>query len=191
MEVSPRAGLVLYGETGHRRAECCDADKIKRRIISMRREDRRAEPVGIIEQCKVCRIAMIAEGEPYIVPLNFGFEQKGERVSLYFHSAPEGRKISAMQGGVRVCFELDCEHKLFGEGDSAEACSYSFEYASVIGYGTVHFIETLDEKKRALGHIMKHQTGRDEFTFGDRAVENICVFKLRVESMDGKRCRKS
>ena len=154
----------------------------------MRREDRRAEPIGIIEQCKICRVAMIAGGQPYIVPLNFGFEQRCGGVSLYFHSAREGRKISALGENPRVCFEMDCEHQLFAKNDSGDGCSYSFEYASVIGYGTVRFISGLAGKKRALEHIMKHQTGRGGFTYGDKAVENICVFELRVESMDGKRC---
>lgn len=57
----------------------------------MRRSDREVldldEILDIIEACDVCRIAMVDDGVPYIVPMNFGYMFDGEKLHLCFHSA--------------------------------------------------------------------------------------------------------
>ena len=47
----------------------------------------------IIRRCRVCHLAMCDEGQPYVVPLNFGYDGG----FLYFHAAPEGRKIDIIK----------------------------------------------------------------------------------------------
>ena len=43
----------------------------------MRRKDREVldfdEIIGILDKCKVMHLAMIREGKPYSVPVNFGY----------------------------------------------------------------------------------------------------------------------
>ena len=62
----------------------------------MRRADRQITDVKeiseILQGCKVCHLAMTDQGMPYVVPLNFGYVMEGEILTLYFHSAWEGRK---------------------------------------------------------------------------------------------------
>jgi nitroimidazol reductase NimA-like FMN-containing flavoprotein (pyridoxamine 5'-phosphate oxidase superfamily) len=59
----------------------------------MRRKDEAivefAEIEQIVRKSLVCRLALAEEDQPYIVPLSFGFKNS----TLYFHSAPKGRKI--------------------------------------------------------------------------------------------------
>ena len=78
----------------------------------MRRNDReikdRKEIDGIIRRCRVCRLAMCDDGQPYIVPLNFGYDGR----FLYFHAAPEGRKIDIIKRNNRVGFEFDILHDI-------------------------------------------------------------------------------
>lgn len=51
------------------------------------------EIMRIIKKCAVMRIRMTDEdGYAYIVPVNFGFEVQGQKCTLYFHSALEGKK---------------------------------------------------------------------------------------------------
>ena len=63
----------------------------------MRRKEReisdRNEIEAVILQADVCRLAMVDEASPYIVPLNFGFADN----SLYFHSAHKGRKVDILK----------------------------------------------------------------------------------------------
>ncbi|MDF2820784.1 MAG: 5-nitroimidazole antibiotic resistance protein [Clostridiales bacterium] len=154
----------------------------------MRRRDRevtrKEEIFDIIDQCKVCRIAMIDNGKPYIVPMNFGYEEIDDKLIFYFHSAKQGRKIDIMKSNNQVCVEMDCEHQLV-EADIA--CDYGYYFASLIGNGTVNFIDEITLKKHALLKIMSHQTGRDDFTFDDKSVQSVAVFQIIMDDYAGKR----
>ena len=88
----------------------------------MRRKDReitgRENIEPILRACKTCRVAMIADGAPYVVPLNFGYTWDDDGLTLYFHSGLKGKKIDALRADPRVCFELDTEQGVTGEGDT-------------------------------------------------------------------------
>jgi nitroimidazol reductase NimA-like FMN-containing flavoprotein (pyridoxamine 5'-phosphate oxidase superfamily) len=157
--------------------------------MKMRRADREVtdtdDKLGIIGRCKVCRLGMVDGDEPYMVPLNFGYEYAEGILFLYFHGAREGRKIDILRKNRRACFEMDGEHTLI-EGDAA--CTYSFAYESVIGVGLVEFIEDREEKARSLNLLMRHQTGEDrDFTYDKAPLDRVAVYRLRVESFTGKR----
>ena len=72
--------------------------------MKMRRMDRlvsdRARIGRIIADSAVCRVAVKDEEGLYIVPLSFGYVYEGDSLTLYFHSAKEGRKIRAMRSRV-------------------------------------------------------------------------------------------
>jgi len=154
----------------------------------LRRKDREVAETtdlcAILEQCKVCRIAMVDEGRPYLVPLNFGYEMVSEKLFLYFHCAKQGRKIEILKGNPQVCFEMDCEHQLI-EGDSA--CTYGYAYASLIGNGKASFIEDGGQKKHALAKILEHQTGKKDLCFDDRMIQNVTLFQIVSNDFTGKR----
>lgn len=50
------------------------------------------EICAVLDQCKVCRLAMNHDGYPYLVPMNFGYEREGNKIYLYFHGANAGTK---------------------------------------------------------------------------------------------------
>src|SRR5690606_17206986 len=80
--------------------------------------------------------------------VNFGYE--GGR--LYVHGPREGRRIDALRGTPRVCFEVD-------EGEIVRAevpCGFTSRFASVIGYGTARLLADAGEKRRGLDAIMRH-----------------------------------
>ena len=155
--------------------------------MKMRRADRvvtdPAEIRGIVSRCKVCRLAMQDEEGLYLIPLSFGARWEGDKLTLCFHSAGEGRKIAALRRDPRAAFEMDCGWQLTGQGDVG--CSYSCLFSSVTGRGTVRFLETAAEKTAALQTIMRQQTGK-EFCFTDKMVENVTVFTLEAEVCTAK-----
>ena len=67
----------------------------------MRKSDReiksKEEIIDIIKRCDVIRLAFNNGDYPYILPLNFGFEVKNDKVIFYLHSALEGTKIDIMK----------------------------------------------------------------------------------------------
>lgn len=161
----------------------------------MRRSDREIKEVGtileIIDQCKVCRLAMNDDEGVYIVPLNFGYEYAQDKLVLYFHSAGEGRKINALSQSQEICFEMDCAHRLL---EGKNACDYGYSFKSIIGYGQVTFIEELAKKSRALTFLMKQQAklvGEDlaQMTFDEHWLTTASVFELEVGRLTGKWCQ--
>ncbi|MGL5540462.1 MAG: pyridoxamine 5'-phosphate oxidase family protein, partial [Erysipelotrichaceae bacterium] len=107
----------------------------------MRRKDREVSEfskiIEIIDQCHICRLGFCDGEEVYIVPLNFGYESKEEKITFYFHSAKEGRKIELIKKGMPVGFEMDTNYHLHG---GPLACDYTAAFDSVIGNGTIHLV---------------------------------------------------
>jgi nitroimidazol reductase NimA-like FMN-containing flavoprotein (pyridoxamine 5'-phosphate oxidase superfamily) len=154
----------------------------------MRRKDREItdiqEILGVVSRCKVCRLAVAENNLPYVVPLNFGYEYKNGELVLYFHGAREGKKIAILKKNPEACFEMDGAHQLI---EGPEAARYSFAYESVIGFGTVEFVEEDEEKSRGLNLLMAHQSGKGDFTFPADQLRTVEVYKIKARSFTGKR----
>lgn len=152
----------------------------------MRRKDREVtdidELMQIIDQCKVCRIAMQDNEGLYIVPMNFGYNYENNQLVLFFHGAKKGRKVNALKENSDICFEMDCEHSLI---TADVACQYAYSFKSIIGNGKAIFIDDVEEKKTALTTLMKHQTGK-QFSFDDGMVNSVSLFKIIVDNYSGK-----
>lgn len=154
----------------------------------MRRRDReildRDEMLSIVSECDCCRLGLVDDGEAYIVPMNFGFEDRDGSLTLYFHCASEGRKLGIIGGGTEVSFEMDCGHAL-SPADSA--CAYSYEYKCVMGRGHIAPAANDDEKCRALRLIMAHYSGKSDWDFDGRIVSRLTVLKLTVTDWSCKK----
>jgi nitroimidazol reductase NimA-like FMN-containing flavoprotein (pyridoxamine 5'-phosphate oxidase superfamily) len=152
----------------------------------MKRKDREItdlnEILRIIEKCKVFRIATMDENGLYIIPLNFGYEYSSDKLSFFFHSAKEGRKVDAFPKNSKVAFEMDCENRLI---EASEACSYGYAFQSIVGNGEISLVEDSEDKKRALSLLMLHQTGKD-FVFDDNMAYTVLVYRVDVTNISAK-----
>jgi nitroimidazol reductase NimA-like FMN-containing flavoprotein (pyridoxamine 5'-phosphate oxidase superfamily) len=154
----------------------------------MRRSEREItginEKLAVIAQCKVCRIGLSENGHPYIVPLNFGYTWADNMLTLFFHSAHEGKKIDILQKNRNACFEMDCGHTL-REGE--KPCAYGFGYSSVIGFGSIEFIHEAEAKTHALNALMRHQTGKDaRYSYSEQELNAVAVYKMLVTAFTGR-----
>lgn len=151
----------------------------------MRRNDREIKEFGeilsVMKKCDVCRLAFNSEDYPYILPLNFGLETEGEKVTLYFHGADEGTKYELIAKDNRVCFEMDCSHRLVTDEEHGNC---TMEYESVIGQGQAEIVAE-GEKHRALSVLMKHYH-KEDFHFNEAVVPRTKVFKVTVNKLTGK-----
>ena len=120
----------------------------------MRRRDReitdREKMLEIVAECDCCRLGLVDNGEAYIVPMNFGFEDAGSALTLYFHCAAEGRKLDLIGSGADVSFEMDCSHLLRA---ADIACAFSYSYGCVMGRGHAAPATDNDEKHHALERL--------------------------------------
>ncbi|MCL1992264.1 MAG: pyridoxamine 5'-phosphate oxidase family protein [Spirochaetes bacterium] len=157
----------------------------------MRRKDKEIADMGeiieIVRECKVCRLALSDNDRPYVIPLNYGFTFENNQLTLFFHSAPEGKKNEIMKANPLACFEVDCAGSLI---EADDPCKYSYAFKSAIGFGKIVFVESPGEKARALNEIMKHQTGKDTlYNYPPESLEKLAVYKMLVEELTGKQKR--
>ncbi len=156
----------------------------------MRRKDREITDGkridDIITACTCCRLGFYDKGSVYIVPLNFGYENKNGTRIFYFHSAKQGRKIPLIEACPQVGFELDTDHRL---QPGRTACDYSMGFQSVIGSGVVAPIHDRGEKQRALQALMYQNTRRHGWDFSDEMTDAVYVFRLTVTSLSCKEHR--
>jgi nitroimidazol reductase NimA-like FMN-containing flavoprotein (pyridoxamine 5'-phosphate oxidase superfamily) len=150
----------------------------------MRRSDRRvadaAEVRELLMRAEVLRLGMVDAGEPYVLPVNFGYDPDAGK--LFVHSAPDGRKLSAISRQPRVCFEVDECRVTPGE----RACDWTAEFASVIGYGTARVLEDASETAAALEAIVSHYSGGTA-AVSPEDVRGVVVIEIDIEAMEGKR----
>ena len=136
----------------------------------------------IFDAGKVLHLGLAVDNEPYVVPMNYGYNWEGERPVLYLHSALKGKKLDMIRTNPKVFFEIDCDCTPF---EGAVPCQYGMAYSSVMGRGTARIVEDVEEKKEAMTMLMKTQTGKD-FTFEDRLVSIVAVIRIDVAEFTAK-----
>ena len=140
------------------------------------------EIIKILDKAKVLHLGLVDGDEPYVVPMNYGYEMDGDKLTIWLHGAPRGRKIDLMKTNPKVFFEMDCDITPF-EGDVA--CRYGITYSSIMGKGTATIIDDIDEKREALTFLMKTQTDKD-FVFDEKIVSIVSVIKLDISEYTAK-----
>lgn len=154
---------------------------------SNREVTRHEELTTLLDQCDVCRLGLSDDGQPYIVPLNFGYHWDETGLTLFFHCAGEGRKLDIIRRNNRVCFEMDHRHAL-KTGDLA--CQFSMNFESLIGEGLIEIVTDPSEKLAALNQIMRHYSDRTDWTFDEKVLAITTVLCLKATQFTGKRLNK-
>ena len=137
----------------------------------------------ILDTSKIVHVAMVDEGKPYMVTMNYGYVLEDGKLSLYLHGANKGRKIDVMKANPNVFVEIECDIHPFS-GDVA--CQYGMAYASIMGEGKATIIEDVEAKMKAMSTLMKSQTGMD-FSFNERLVSIVTVIRIDVEEFTAKK----
>ena len=153
----------------------------------MRRKDREVTDLNKIEEiiaaCECIRLGLNDDGKVYIVPVNYGYSCENGQYTFYVHGAAEGRKIEILKRNPEVGLELD---RNVGIVTTNTGCGHTALYQSIIGNGTVRFIENEEEKKAALNLVMKKNTGKDGWEFEPAVLERTCVYKIEVTELSCK-----
>jgi len=149
----------------------------------MRRKDREVKDPLVIEDIlqknNLVRVAWVIGGKPYLLPLHYGYVPG----RLYLHSAREGRKIEATKQAPEVCFEVSDSIEIL---PAETACGYTTRYRSVIGYGKIHIVEEVEEKRFGLSVLMRQITGREDWNIPEQALERVAVLRMDIIEVTGK-----
>jgi len=133
----------------------------------------------ILSKSEICRIAMVDDGKPYLLPFNYGYKDN----CIYIHSAVSGKKLDVLQKNNSVCFEIE---QFEGIYKHEKACKWTTTYRSVVGYGTVEIITDFDKKINGLEIIMAQHGDPEEHEFEARQINTMVILKLSITSLCGK-----
>lgn len=154
----------------------------------MRRLDRQIKDMSeiraILDKADVCRVAMADGSTPYLVAMNFGFQWEEALPGLYFHCAPEGRKLGILAKNPEVCFQMDTDHEIV-RGD--KGCSWGMKYKSVVGYGRLTEVTDPGERLLGLNLIMRHYGAQGPQDYAPEMLKKTKVLKLAVTELTGKK----
>ena len=125
---------------------------------------------ALLSACRIGRLGCVVNGEPYVVPINYVFEDE----SIYSHSLP-GRKIEALRAHPRACLQVD-------EIES------DFEWRSVIAYGNFEEIRLPGDRKSILSKLLARfplLTPVESVVAEDAGAPESVVFRLIVDHVTG------
>jgi nitroimidazol reductase NimA-like FMN-containing flavoprotein (pyridoxamine 5'-phosphate oxidase superfamily) len=139
-----------------------------------------------LRTAKVGHIASARDGQPFINPSTFWFDEENQRV--IFHSNVAGRVRSNLEENPRVCLEASELGKFL---PSNVALEFSLQYRSVLVFGTVSLLKDQAEARRALyGLIGKYfpymQPGREFRAITDKELRATSVYAIEIEAWSGK-----
>jgi nitroimidazol reductase NimA-like FMN-containing flavoprotein (pyridoxamine 5'-phosphate oxidase superfamily) len=128
------------------------------------------ESRALLSACRIGRLGCIDNGEPYVVPINYVFEDD----SIYSHSL-DGRKIDALRSHPRACLQVD---KI--END--------FSWISVIAYGVFEEIRVPSDRRSVLGKLLARfplLTPVESVMARDAGAPDSIVFRIRIDRITG------
>ena len=127
-----------------------------------------ADSRAILREGSLGRLGCIADGAPYVVPVNYLFDGQ----DIYIHSAP-GRKIDALRANPRACLQVD-------EIEDA------YHWRSVIAYGT--YEEISGEKMREEILVKLFNRLPNMTPVESKLVEGLkaaIVFRIKIDEITG------
>jgi nitroimidazol reductase NimA-like FMN-containing flavoprotein (pyridoxamine 5'-phosphate oxidase superfamily) len=135
----------------------------------------------VLKSTQYITLAMVDEGEPYLVSLSHGYDE--ETGKIYIHSASEGKKLFVLRKNPNVWGQAMLDH-----GYHKGECSHL--YASVMFKGKVHFIDDVEEKKHAfrvmIDHLEPNMEDRDRFSKSE-GIPSTVVGYIEVKEWTGKK----
>ena len=138
----------------------------------------------MIRRCDCIHLGLLDGDNPYVVPLNFGYERNGDQFTFYMHAATEGKKLDLIAAHPQASFCMDTGHQLV---TGAVPCSWSFRYESVMGQGKITILQDPEEKRRGLQRIMAHYSGgQEQAEFPDAMMKRVAILKLEAKNLTGK-----
>ena len=124
----------------------------------------------LLSTCRVGRLGCVDNGEPYVVPINYVFEDG----SVYSHSLP-GRKIEVLRANPRACLQVD-------------EIENDFVWRSVIAYGNFEEIRVPSDRRSILSKLLARfplLTPVESQMAQDAGAPDSVVFRIRIDRLTG------
>ncbi len=148
----------------------------------MRRKDRQITSEEAMEALAMGTWGVLSTcmgGTPYGVPLNYVYSRADN--ALFFHCAPEGKKLAILKSNSRVSFAVVTRAQIVSE-------RFTTYYESVIVSGTASVVEGEQEKKarmRQLCAALTPQTPADDCI--KNSLSAAALVRIDIDEIAGKR----
>lgn len=136
---------------------------------------------AIVKKGFYCSIAFPHEPYPYLVPMNYGYEND----TIYLHGALIGERakiIEESNGNCPVSVLIVTEAKLLLQGE--KACNLSAIHESVVIKGKASRVTEEEEKIFAVETLLR-QVKEEGRPISARMLEKTLFLKVTVEEMTG------
>jgi nitroimidazol reductase NimA-like FMN-containing flavoprotein (pyridoxamine 5'-phosphate oxidase superfamily) len=150
----------------------------------VRRKDREitdpAEMRQVLKTTKYVTIALCMDNEPYLVALSHGYDP--QRNCIYFHCAPEGKKLIYAQANPKVWGQAVLDYGVTDE------CDYA--YTSVHFEGKLTLISDATEKRHALETLVRQTSSTPEEKLTKVKPEKLAkttMGRIDITYMSGKK----
>jgi uncharacterized protein len=134
----------------------------------------------VLKATKYVTIALCKDNEPYLVALNHGYDET--KNCLYFHCAPEGKKLVYAQSNNKVWGQAVLDFSVTDE------CDYT--YTCVQFSGTFSLISDPEEKWHAMQVLVRQATPNPELKLSKIKPEKLqktTMGKIDINYLSGKR----
>lgn len=132
------------------------------------------EIIDFLESQFIGRLGCHINGETYIVPVNFVYQDN----AIYAHSG-EGKKIEMLRANPRVCFQVDKIDSMF-------------KWKSVILWGTFEELKDEERQRAMQGLILRimpntNDSARNPSHAIDPALQDsLIVYRINIEEGTGR-----
>ena len=141
---------------------------------------------AFLREARIGHIASLREGQPFINPSMFWFDE--EHHQIVFHSNLAGRIRSNIEANPKVCFEASELGKML---PSNVALEFSLQFRSVVVFGIARLLTNPEEARRVLyGLIQKYfpamTAGKEFREITDKELARTSIYAIQIEEWSGK-----
>jgi uncharacterized protein len=141
---------------------------------------------AFLREAKVGHIASARDGQPFLNPTTFWFDEAKHQI--IFHSNVAGRIRSNIEANSRVCFEASELGKML---PSNVALEFSLQFRSVIVFGTARLISDPAEAHRVMYELIHKYfpamtAGKEFREITDKELKRTSVYAVQIEEWSGK-----
>lgn len=137
---------------------------------------------GILDSAFVCHVGFSVDGQPYVIPTNFGRSND----TLYLHGSAASRMLRTLSEGVPVCVTVT---HVDGLVLARSAFHHSVNYRSAVILGTARLVTDSSEKMEALRifteHVLKGRWEEVRWP-NEQEMKATTVLALELEEVSAK-----
>jgi nitroimidazol reductase NimA-like FMN-containing flavoprotein (pyridoxamine 5'-phosphate oxidase superfamily) len=139
-----------------------------------------AEMRSVLKKTKYVTVAQCMNNEPYLVSLSHGYDE--QKNCLYFHCAPEGKKLVYLQANNRVWGQAVLDYGVTDECDYAYTC--------VEFWGRMVLLTDLSEKQHGMAVLVRQVSLNPEEKLSKIKPEKLAKTTMGRIDIEGITCKK-